>query len=267
MRDKAPNRNQHRDCGAVDPRISNIARKQSMSLIPTQVGTPLVWIDPDVIDMSTVGTMGTFTDRMDISWSVTASCAGLYKLAGAMNGRNAFQSRPTEGTVFTTCMQSTNITTAEDVTVFWVFRDGFYNNAFPALYPIPVAKNTINSEWLFLEQPFRQITWRYKVGVADRSYPFQNGSMGDIYIVCGTGSAADAAIYVNSTTATASGAPASTLASASTPIYYGAYGPSPTTYPTLLQMGDFIVYGSALATADRNAVMYYLGRKYGIAIT
>jgi hypothetical protein len=257
-----------RGCGAVDPRISNAVRQQNSSNIPLIVGTPVVWIDPDVISMVAGTTQPTFTDRMGISWSAQASRVGLMQCPGAFNGRNGLMS---SALASTTGMQSATWVAAANITIFWVYRGHASTNRNPG------AKNGMIGIWKGINatpsQDFyfhhgnstQRMTFVYGTDANGTKNYQMATEVGTPYIFAARGSAASMSLYANGVIGQAEAAPTAAIANAASAMYIGEY-PLTTEYTQECMFGDVIVYNSYLSDADRNAVEKYLGRKYGVIV-
>ena len=262
-----------RGCGAVDPRISSSQRKLSYTPdLPTQIGTPVMWIDPESLSMTFATEQPTFTDRMGNSWvkTATGTTRSLWQMPNGMNGRNCLRSTGPNDTDAATGATSMfcSLTLGTNLTAFFVLRP---NTHFPsnkdgtaaifARHQNSVADGANNFFWMYTN--VQQCSFdRVDTGQVNSNITVPGG----INIITTQSTIDLNAIWTNGIAGTTAN-PADTALVNPRVLYIGCgYPTSVVTYACHCDFGDIIMYNSILSAADRNAVEKYLGRKYGIAV-
>lgn len=277
MRDKLRDRGHSRAVGALDDRVSSVERKLSYTPdIPLAVGTPVVWLDPEVVSMTAGTEQGTFTDRAGLSWAKTtfggiAGSRSLWQMPNGMNGRNCWRSDGPNDTDAQTGISSmfSSVSIGDDMTSFFVIRMHSYfpsnadgTAAIFARHQTSVATGSDNFFWFYTQT---------------QKFSFDRVDTGQVDTAAASGPAVTHVVTNQSTTARneawldgtvgTNADPANTALVNPRVLYIGCgYPTSPITYYSRCDFGDIIIYNSILSSGDRNIVEKYLGRKYGVTI-
>ena len=279
MRDQQPDRNRARNLGAVDPRISSSTRKLSyVPDIPTVIGTPVLWMDPESISM-TVGTeQPTFNERMGISIvkSTFTNSRSFWQMPNGMNGRNCWRSDGPDDADFATnaggasgMRTSAAIVLGPNLTAFFVIRmNSFKPGNFDGTAAIYARHQTSESDGA------NNFFWNYS---STQKFSFDRVDTGQVDTAASSNPAVVHIVTTQSTqarnetwldgTVGTNADPANTALVDTRILFLGVGLPnSPLTYYTRCDFGDIIMYNSILSAANRNGVEKYLGRKYGVTV-